>query len=112
MSGKPFDLEAAKKGDAVLCLDGSGRWVTTKFHGLSAGGKRLVVERDLGAGIWNLVYAKADDLCMAPKKVTWYCRHFIDGGGVPQMYRSRTLIDCTLESGDWHGELFTIEVEE
>jgi hypothetical protein len=110
MSGKPFNLEAARRGEPVVYV-GHGAMAEARFYGESAGDRYFIVERSLGGGAWNLIYAEAHELRMAPKKKVWYCRHYVDRHGSPQLYKSREPVAYDPD-GDWHGEPFTIEVEE
>jgi hypothetical protein len=81
MEMKPFDLERARAGDPVVCLDGT----LTHFVGLSSSGYPVIETHGLTRTVFTT------DLRMASKETTYWVPVFRDTSGEPYFgaaYRS------------------------
>lgn len=68
---KPFDLEAAKRGEPVEYFHRSAVWTEAEFVAVNRAGRNVVVYKDPNSAFsWSPIFAEDDDLRMAPKKVT------------------------------------------
>lgn len=108
---KPFDLEAAKRGERVQYRNEVGFWLDAHFVGVTAIG--LPVVQVNGCSVVKMV-CDDEDVRMAPKKVTWNCRILVRDGQ-PFLSKGAYPIEWTESlsgGGHWHGEPFTVEVEE
>ena len=101
-----FSLVRAKAGDPIE-YHGTNGWTTVHFIGVTKSGLPVIQHMDQYAVPFA---AETTRLRMAPKKVTWYCRHHVYDG-MPTLYRS--LMPIAENAADsWLGAPFTIEVAE
>lgn len=107
---KPFDLEAAKRGEPIV-YTGLGGKMLAHFIGVIRNGSPVVEIHDESSECGYITAVSARNLRMASKKKVWYCRHWLEAGGVPRLHASRTPMDGDANAR-WHGPEFTIEVEE
>ena len=115
---KPFDLEAAKRGEPIQTCE--GELVTFIAHVPNATPKQRVLVLDSTGGVWGCHengqvladFGNACDIFMAPKKRTVWLNLYPTASNKAYVYDTQESADAKADNTRIGGKAWPLEIEE